>query len=66
MKLLFSLYEILRVVSHYTGLAIILLDFVLKKEETYHPQAFLKESKCLCNVSFDGAIFIIHFLTEQF
>ena len=28
--------------SNYTYLAVILTDFVLKKDENYYPQAFLK------------------------
>ena len=37
--------EIPQVDSTHTCLAIITLDFVLKKDESYYPQVFLKECK---------------------
>ena len=37
--------EVPDVGSNYTYLAIILIDFVLKKDENYYPQVFLKEFK---------------------
>ena len=37
--------EIPEVVSNCVCLAVILIDFVLKKEKNYYPQAFLKECK---------------------
>ena len=35
--------EIPKLGSNYTCLAVILVGFVLKKDENYHPQMFLKE-----------------------
>ena len=37
--------EILKVGSNYTCLAVILIDFILRKEKIYYPQMFLKECK---------------------
>ena len=37
--------EIFKVGSNHTCLAVISLDFVLKKDESYYPQVFLKECK---------------------
>ena len=37
--------EILKVGSNYTSLAVILIDFILRKEKIYYPQMFLKECK---------------------
>ena len=37
--------EIPKVVSNYTCLAVISLDSILKKDENYYPQVFLKECK---------------------
>ena len=37
--------EIPKVDSNHTCLALISLDFVLKKDESYYPQIFLKECK---------------------
>ena len=37
--------EIHKVDSHYTFLAVISIDFVLKNDENYYPQVFLKECK---------------------
>ena len=37
--------EILKVGSNYTCLAVILIDFILRKEKIYHPQMFLKGCK---------------------
>ena len=35
--------EIPKVDSNYTCSAVILIDFILKKDENYYPQVFLKE-----------------------
>ena len=35
--------EITKVASNYTCLAVILIDFVLKKDEHYYPQVFFKK-----------------------
>ena len=37
--------EILKVGSNYTSLAVILIDFILRKEKIYYAQMFLKECK---------------------
>ena len=37
--------EIPKVYSNYTCLAVILINFVLKKDENYYLQVFLKECK---------------------
>ena len=37
--------EILKVGFNYTCLAVILIDFILRKEKIYYPQMFLKECK---------------------
>ena len=37
--------EILKVGSNYTSLAVILINFILRKEKIYYPQMFLKECK---------------------
>ena len=36
-----------KVDSNYTCLAVITLDFALKKDDSYYPQVFLKECKCI-------------------
>ena len=41
----FSDNEILKVGYNYTSLAVILIDFVLKKDEKYYRQVFLRESQ---------------------
>ena len=33
--------------SNHTFLAVISLDFALKKDDNYHPQVFLKDCKCI-------------------
>ena len=37
--------EIPKVVSNHTCLAVINLDFILKKDESFYPQVFLKQCK---------------------
>ena len=37
--------DLLKVGSNYICLAVILIDFVLKKDQTYYPQVILKECK---------------------
>ena len=37
--------EVPKVGSNYACLAVMLIDFVLKKDENYYPQKFLKECK---------------------
>ena len=37
--------EVLKVGSDYTSLAVIMIDYALKNDEYYYPQAFLKECK---------------------
>ena len=39
--------EFPKVDSYHTYLAVISLDFALKKDENYYPQVFLKECKCI-------------------
>ena len=39
--------KIPKVDSSHTCLAVINLDFALKKDENYYPQVFLKECKCI-------------------
>ena len=39
--------EFPKVDSYHTCLAVISLDFALKKDENYYPQVFLKECKCI-------------------
>ena len=41
----FSHKEILNVDSNHTCLTVVSLDFVLKKDESYYPQVFLREYK---------------------
>ena len=51
--------QILKAVSDYTCLAVIIVDSALKADENYHPQVFLKEYKCI------GKEVIIHFTEDR-